>query len=54
MGSIIQSKLGLFQEPRELLGRDVVVFAQDAFGLIPEIFKPVDYDCARRRTLLND
>jgi hypothetical protein len=42
MGSIIKSKLRLFQEPIELLGRNAVVFAQDAFGLISETFKPVD------------
>ena len=42
MGSIIKSKLGLFQEPIELLGRNAVVLAQDALSLIPEIFNPVD------------
>ncbi|GJL50466.1 MAG: hypothetical protein NPIRA01_16930 [Nitrospirales bacterium] len=42
MRSIITPKLRFFSALIKMVGWQAIVFAQDAFGLVSEIFNPID------------
>ena len=42
MGSEVEPELAFFQEQREVVLGNTIVFAQHPFGLVPEILNAVD------------